>query len=134
MPPRVPILAPIAKCQKCVATHALTSIPLTDIDAGFAELLAAGWLHMARKGQGREKWAWWCPACKPVGGGSPGAPFSRGPWNERFNLVDDVSKRIAEVATAKGLENTRTASKVNERGELVVALIVPPRRDGEWDP
>jgi hypothetical protein len=51
-------------CETCRrATHKLTEP--TNIDAAFAELLAAGWDHRAKKGRGREGWGWVCASCKP---------------------------------------------------------------------
>jgi hypothetical protein len=50
-------------CEKCQTTLKLTKP--TDVDGSFAELLAAGWMHFAKKGAGRERWTWQCPSCKP---------------------------------------------------------------------
>ena len=55
----------LRSCETCRAVFATTKP--TDIDASFAELLAAGWMHFARRGVGRERWAWKCAACKPQG-------------------------------------------------------------------
>jgi hypothetical protein len=68
-------------CETCRAVFATTKP--TDIDASFAELLAAGWMHFARRGVGRERWAWKCTTCKSQGKATstglttPGPPASR---------------------------------------------------------
>jgi hypothetical protein len=38
---------------------------------------------------------------------------------------------IDDLAKAKGVIG-RVLSKVNVRGELVIALLIPPRTPGEW--
>ncbi len=48
-------------------------------------------------------------------------------------LVRAVASALADVATAKGLANARVDWKTNKRGELVIAIIVPPKFPGEWD-
>ena len=48
-------------CQACRATF--TCCEPTDLDASFVELRLAGWLDVAWKGRGRERWAWRCPTC-----------------------------------------------------------------------
>jgi hypothetical protein len=47
-------------------------------------------------------------------------------------LLNQVKHAIAELAKAKGLAHARVDHKVNDRGELVIALILPPSRPGEW--
>jgi hypothetical protein len=47
-------------------------------------------------------------------------------------LVNALKNSLADLAKAKGLEHARVLEKVNARGELVVAIIVPPSRPGEW--
>ena len=49
-------------------------------------------------------------------------------------LVQAVMAQIEDLARAKRLDRARVLSKVNHRGELVVALIIPPRTPGEWGP
>jgi hypothetical protein len=53
------------KCAECPTVHKLTNPE--DIDGSFRELRAAGWLDVATKGLGRERWPWCCPTCKPTG-------------------------------------------------------------------
>lgn len=38
---------------------------------------------------------------------------------------------VDDLAKAKGVTG-RVLSKVNARGELVIALVIPPRTPGEW--
>jgi hypothetical protein len=47
-------------------------------------------------------------------------------------LMNQVRHEIADLAKAKGLANARVREKVNAKGELVIALIIPPSRPGEW--
>ncbi len=47
-------------------------------------------------------------------------------------LVNALKNAIADLAQQKGLERTRVEHKVNARGELVIASIMPPSRPGEW--
>jgi hypothetical protein len=47
-------------------------------------------------------------------------------------LVQAILQQLQELATRKGLLSARVASKVNDRGELVLALIIPARYPGEW--
>jgi hypothetical protein len=47
-------------------------------------------------------------------------------------LVRAVMGAIQDVAREKGLHDARVACKVNARGELVIALLVPERAPGEW--
>jgi hypothetical protein len=47
-------------------------------------------------------------------------------------LVNQLKHALADLAKAKGLPNARVLDKVNARGELVIAIIVPPSRPGEW--
>ena len=36
------------------------------------------WLECARKGRGVARWDWWCPACNPQNGPSPGGGLTTG--------------------------------------------------------
>ncbi len=47
-------------------------------------------------------------------------------------LINSLKHALADLAKAKGLAKARVLHKVNARGELVVAIIVPPSRPGEW--
>jgi hypothetical protein len=47
-------------------------------------------------------------------------------------LLNQVKTSIADLAKAKGLTGARVDHKTNARGELVIALIIPPSRPGEW--
>ena len=47
-------------------------------------------------------------------------------------FVNQLKGELADLAKAKGLETARVLDKVNARGELVVAIIIPPSRPGEW--
>jgi hypothetical protein len=49
-------------------------------------------------------------------------------------LVNALKLALSDVATAKGLDKARVDYKTNKRGELVMALIIPSRRPGEWTP
>jgi hypothetical protein len=49
-------------------------------------------------------------------------------------LVRAIMAQIGAIAVAKGFEGARVLSKVNRRGELVIALLIPPRTPGEWEP
>jgi hypothetical protein len=40
--------------------------------------------------------------------------------------------RLEELAHKDGYAGARWATKVNAAGQLVVALILPPRHEGEW--
>ena len=40
--------------------------------------------------------------------------------------------QVGELARSKGFEHARVLSKVNKYGELVVAILIPPRTVGEW--
>jgi hypothetical protein len=44
-----------------------------------------------------------------------------------------LMNRFEEAARERGYPTARGAWKVNARGELVIALIIPPRTPGEWD-
>jgi hypothetical protein len=44
-------------------------------------------------------------------------------------LVNALKNAIDDLAKKKGLENYRVAYKVNTRGEIVIALILPAERD-----
>lgn len=48
-------------------------------------------------------------------------------------LVNALKHALADLAKRHELSAARVDYKVNARGELVVALIIPPRRPGEWD-
>ena len=41
---------------------------------------------------------------------------------------------IAALAKAKGFEHARVQVKVNARGELVIAVLIPPSAPEEWGP
>jgi hypothetical protein len=43
-----------------------------------------------------------------------------------------IMQRIEDMAREAGYTAARVASKVNTRGELVIALLIPPRTPGEW--
>ncbi len=47
-------------------------------------------------------------------------------------LVRALMSQMGELARAKGFEQARVLSKVNKHGELVVAVLIPPRTVGEW--
>lgn len=47
-------------------------------------------------------------------------------------LTDQVRHAIADLAKARGLDRARVREKVNAQGELVIALIIPPKYPGEW--
>ena len=47
-------------------------------------------------------------------------------------LINALKGELKDLAKAKGLDQARVLDKVNARGELVVAIIIPPRRPGEW--
>jgi len=47
-------------------------------------------------------------------------------------LLDHVKNAISDLAQAKGIKGARVLDKVNRRGDLVIALIIPPSRPGEW--
>jgi hypothetical protein len=47
-------------------------------------------------------------------------------------LIQAIMQQLQELAKRKGLDGARVASKVNDRGELVVALIISPRYPDEW--
>jgi hypothetical protein len=49
-------------------------------------------------------------------------------------LVHAIMAQIGAIAVAKGFEGARVLSKVNRHGELVIALLIPPRTPGEWEP
>jgi hypothetical protein len=44
-----------------------------------------------------------------------------------------LMRQVEDLAREKGFINARTAHKINARGELVIALLIPPRTPGEWD-
>lgn len=43
-------------------------------------------------------------------------------------LIGALKQAISEIAARKGLKNFRVLDKVNARGELVIALIIPQER------
>jgi hypothetical protein len=47
-------------------------------------------------------------------------------------LVQALKLASDDLANAKGIANPRVLSKVNARGEMVIASIIPPRQPGEW--
>lgn len=47
-------------------------------------------------------------------------------------LINALKNALHQLAIAKGVTGGRVLHKVNARGELVVALIIPPSRPGEW--
>jgi hypothetical protein len=49
-------------CDRC---RTMATLSATTFDASVAELAARGWLECARRGQGRDRWHWWCPSCNP---------------------------------------------------------------------
>jgi hypothetical protein len=44
--------------------------------------------------------------------------------------VHGLKNALADLAAKKELKNARVLDKVNARGELVVAIIIPPSRPG----
>jgi hypothetical protein len=40
-------------------------------------------------------------------------------------LIGALKQAISEIAARKGLKNFRVLDKINARGELVIALIIP---------
>jgi hypothetical protein len=42
--------------------------------------------------------------------------------------------QIGDLARANGFDKGRVLSKTNRHGELVIALLIPPRSPGEWTP
>jgi hypothetical protein len=48
-------------------------------------------------------------------------------------MVEAVISGIESLATSKGFSYFRAGLKVNAKGDLVVALILAPRRPGEWE-
>jgi hypothetical protein len=47
-------------------------------------------------------------------------------------LINSLKHALSDLAKAKGLEKARVLEKLNARGELVVAIVIPPSRPGEW--
>jgi hypothetical protein len=47
-------------------------------------------------------------------------------------LVRALMNQVGEVAKEKGFTDARVLYKVNKHGELVVAILIPPRTVGEW--
>ena len=62
---RIPSMPDPLACETCRTVFELTKP--TDVEGSFTALLSAGWMHFARKGVGRERWAWKCLTCKPQG-------------------------------------------------------------------
>jgi hypothetical protein len=51
----------------------------------------------------------------------------------RMNLaIRALMNQIEELARARGFDRARVLHKVNRRGELVIGLLLPPRRLDEW--
>ena len=52
----------------------------------------------------------------------------------RMNLlVNAIKGRLYDVIEASGLQGkARIDYKTNKKGELVMAIIIPPSRPGEW--
>jgi hypothetical protein len=48
--------------------------------------------------------------------------------------VRALLNEMQRLAVARGFEHARVDSKVNGRGELVLALLIPPRTPQEWGP
>jgi hypothetical protein len=46
-------------------------------------------------------------------------------------FMNQVKNAIAELAERKSLTSARVDHKVNAKGELVIALIIPPSKPGE---
>jgi hypothetical protein len=42
--------------------------------------------------------------------------------------------RIDDLAKKSGFPASRVDAKVNDRGELVIAVLIPPRTPDEWGP
>lgn len=47
-------------------------------------------------------------------------------------MVRALMQSIADLASSKGIVG-RVLCKTNRYGELVIALLIPPRHPGEWD-
>lgn len=47
-------------------------------------------------------------------------------------MVNALKSALSELVKKKELKNARVLARVNARGEMVVAIIVPPSRPGEW--
>jgi hypothetical protein len=45
-----------------------------------------------------------------------------------------LMSELERLAKEKGFEHSRVDAKVNVRGELVVAVLIPPRTANEWGP
>ena len=46
--------------------------------------------------------------------------------------MNQLKTRLAEIAKRFGLVNARIDHAANKKGELVLAIIVPPSKPGEW--
>ena len=47
-------------------------------------------------------------------------------------MIRALMNQIEELAHARGFERARVLSKVNRHGELVIGLLIPPRKLDEW--
>jgi hypothetical protein len=47
-------------------------------------------------------------------------------------MIRALTQQIEELARSRGFEKARVLSKVNHHGELVIGLLIPPRRPDEW--
>ena len=45
-----------------------------------------------------------------------------------------LMNEVEALARSKGFEKARVDAKVNVRGELVIAVLIPPRIPNEWGP
>jgi len=51
----------------------------------------------------------------------------------RMNLaIRALMNQIEELARARGFDRARVLYKVNRHGELVIGLLLPPRKLDEW--
>jgi hypothetical protein len=48
-------------------------------------------------------------------------------------LVNAIKSALYEIIERKELKGARVDYTTNSRGELVMAIIIPPSRPGEWD-
>jgi hypothetical protein len=73
------------------------------------------------------------PDAQPDEGPGPGwLPLDAGA--PRMNLlINAIKGRLYDVIEASGLQGkARVDYKTNAKGELVMAIIIPPSRPGEW--
>jgi hypothetical protein len=47
-------------------------------------------------------------------------------------MIRALMSQIEDLARARGFERARVLHKVNRHGELVIGLLIPPRRLDEW--